>query len=322
MGYWGWRRLCSVFVSVWVVGCSITHPSAPTALPTLSPSPTLVTHTATRPSLATPFIPPLDVPPSTATPIYYNVAPGDTLLGIARRFGVGLDALQRANSSLNLNPLMLPVGVPILIPDPPFDAEGQPILATAVPAGLLLDQPTCYPTPTSTVLCLGLVRNSSAQPVGRVNLRVRLLRADGSLLADSETGLEQAVVPPGSSAPYRAQFAAQWREYSAAWTVLRSADPMPSGAWFVLLLEREDVQREADRYVVAALLRNTNSQPVHLRRAVLTLLDGAGQVTGYRVVPLDQRIEAGGALALQLEARAQSAPAHHQLYVEAETLAD
>jgi LysM repeat protein len=322
MGYWGWRRLCTVFVSVWVVGCSITHPSAPTALPTLPPLPTLIIHAATLTPLATSFVPPLDVPLPTTTPIRYSVVPGDTLLGIARRFGVGLDALRMANSSLDLDPLALPVGQAILIPDPPFDASGQPILATAVPSGLLINQPTCYPTPTSTVLCLGLVHNSSVQPVGRVNLRVRLLRADGSLLADGDTGLEQAVIPANSSAPYHARFAAEWRDYSAVWSVLLSADTMPLHVWVTLLPEREDLRREAERYTVAALLRNTNPQPVQLRRAVLTLLDGAERVVGYRVLPLDQQVAVGETLALQLSAQAQSTAARHLLHVEAEILPD
>ncbi|MBL8163963.1 MAG: LysM peptidoglycan-binding domain-containing protein [Anaerolineae bacterium] len=322
MGYWGWRRLCTVFVSVWVVGCSITHPSAPTALPTLPPLIPLITHSATRAPLSTPFVPPLDVPLPISTPIYYSVAPGDTLLGIARRFGVGLEALRVANDTLELDPLALPVGQLILIPDPPFDASGQPILATAVPTGLQLGQPTCYPTPTNTVLCLGLVHNSSTQPVSRVNLRVRLLRADGSLLADGETGLEQAVIPAESSAPYHAQFAAQWRDYSAAWVVLRSADVMTMDDWVVLLLEREDVRHEADRYTVAALLRNTNPYPARVRRAVLTVLDSSGNVAGYRVLPLEQHVAAGEALALQLSAQAQSPPARHLLYVEAEAVRD
>jgi len=52
MGYWGWRPLVfSVFISVWVIGCSSTQTNAPTSTPTVLP---LITLTLRTPTTLTP----------------------------------------------------------------------------------------------------------------------------------------------------------------------------------------------------------------------------------------------------------------------------
>ena len=52
MGYWGWRPLVfSVFISVWVIGCSSTQTDAPTTTPTVLP---LITLTLRTPMTFTP----------------------------------------------------------------------------------------------------------------------------------------------------------------------------------------------------------------------------------------------------------------------------
>src|SRR5262245_28402316 len=101
MGYWGWRRLVAAFISVWVVGCSTTHESAPTLPSTKLP---LVTLTAQPSSSPTPQLilesSPVAPAPIAPTPIVYTVQPGDTLLQIALRFGVDLAVLQAANGGI------------------------------------------------------------------------------------------------------------------------------------------------------------------------------------------------------------------------------
>lgn len=83
-------------VRVIAVKCKITLPEADTAPPGMPP----------------PTTPP-EMPPSKRTE--YVVQPGDTMFSIARRFGVSLDVLIRANPQVT-NPDMIIAGEIIIIP--------------------------------------------------------------------------------------------------------------------------------------------------------------------------------------------------------------
>src|SRR5262249_16017181 len=157
-----------------------------------------------------------------STPTHYTIQVGDTLLGIAAQFGVPYEALKAANA--DLDPLALPVNQSIVVPNPQFDSVGTPILPTNTPAQLELPSPTCYPSPTGTIRCRGWVANNILQPVERVTLHVRLLRRDGSILAEGNIGIEQGIIPTGGSAPYRILFSVNWLEYASALVTLQSAD--------------------------------------------------------------------------------------------------
>src|SRR5215470_14609477 len=100
MGYWGLRHVCAAFVSVWVVGCSITHDAAPTLPPTRLPPVTLTMQISSETSPPPTPIPPPASPTPEPTAIVYSVQPGDTLLAIAVQYGVELKDLQAANPPL------------------------------------------------------------------------------------------------------------------------------------------------------------------------------------------------------------------------------
>ena len=77
--------------------------SAPaSATPTASPSPSQTPSATPAPTAtATPAPTPAPTAAPAPTPTTYTVQPGDNLIGIAQRFGVTPDALQRANSISN-----------------------------------------------------------------------------------------------------------------------------------------------------------------------------------------------------------------------------
>ncbi len=77
----------------------------------------------------------------------------------------------------------------------------------ATPFPLLLESPTCYETPAGSVWCLGLVRNELTVPVDQVVVRVYLVKADGTPLAEQDVRVARSVLPPGGISPYRALFA-------------------------------------------------------------------------------------------------------------------
>jgi LysM repeat protein len=72
------------------------------------------------------------LPTATATPVIYIIQPGDTLSGIAQRFGVSLEELQNANGIDDPN--VIKVNQKLIIPGP------TPVVTATVP-------PTITPTP-------------------------------------------------------------------------------------------------------------------------------------------------------------------------------
>ncbi|MBL8153995.1 MAG: LysM peptidoglycan-binding domain-containing protein [Anaerolineae bacterium] len=317
MGYWGWRRILAVFVSVWVVGCTTTHDAAPTALPTESLSITLVAYLSTAPPpTSAPSLPPL-TPQPTATPARYTIQPSDTLAEIARSFGVDLEVLQAANA--DLDPRALPVGHEIVIPGPAFNAAGEPILPTAAPLLLALPPPNCSPLTTGSVVCLGEVINTAAVPVERVTVSVQVIGRDGQILAAAESGLEQRLLLPGSAAPYRVLFHIDWEQFAGAAVTIHTADAAPGAeAWFALPEPRGVQSVYANSaYHVWASIHGAEAVTLRLARAVLTLYDAAGRVTGYRIFPLNADVLPGTDYPLELRIPAPSIPAYHSLLVEA-----
>jgi hypothetical protein len=209
----------------------------------------------------------------------------------------------------------------MMIPNPPFNADGSPRLATSTPAPLVLLPPACHPTATDGILCLGRILNTRENGVERVNLALQLLRGDGSLLAQGNAGVEQMYIPAGGSAPYRALFKAEWNEYSGASVWLQNAEAGNADPDRYIVLDIQDQQAWWDdgRYVVSANLHNPAAENVQLLQAVLTVEDASGQIVGYRVLPLDGALAAGADYPFEISVMA-IAPTTHTLYVEAEKM--
>ncbi|MBI5666380.1 MAG: LysM peptidoglycan-binding domain-containing protein [Chloroflexi bacterium] len=292
MGYWGWRPLAAIFVSVWVVGCSATHDEAPTLPPSAPPRVTLTVRVPiTPPPLIAQTIPtPTTVPYTSPTPLVYVVQQGDTLLSVARQFGVPVTVLETANPGLD--PRSLQIGQMLIIPNPQFNSAGSPILPTPTPLPLPLFPPTCYDLPTNRIVCLGRVENPLRQPIGRVTVWVTLVDRDGLRLAEADAGVEQSVIPAGQSAPYRLLLQADWRDFGGATAALRSAEPAKTASVYPAIEDERGLWVNG-RYSLSARLRNPSAQAMRLERAVLTLNNRAGQITGYRVVPLRRILNAG-----------------------------
>ncbi len=159
----------------------------------------------------------------TPTPLYYTVREGDTLLGLALRFGIPLEALQKANPGLNPN--AMPVGATVVIP---LDPTYMPQLPTPTPpATVVLSRAWCYPAGDGGAWCFALVRNLSAEVRLHVAARLQVL-----LWGDGTTPyLRQALMrslalhlPPGQTLPLVAYleppWARQWETRADLWRAL------------------------------------------------------------------------------------------------------
>jgi LysM repeat protein len=327
MGYWGWRPLVMlVFISVWITGCSINNQTAATIPPTQYPLVTLTvllraspTASATPLPSTTPTKSPPITPYASPTPMAYTVQPGDTLLTIALYFGIDVAVLQAANG--DIEPLNLRSGQTLLIPNPRNDMDGHPILITATPSPLLALPPTCYPTTTNNTLCLGQITNTLNYPVERVSMNIQLLNPNGNLIEEHSVGVDQGIIPPGASAPYRALFTTPYDEKFSAVSWLRSADAaLRIKERFVELQITEQAGAlKQGRYQLSATLYNADTQPAQRPRVVLTLYDQAGHVAGYRVFESATPLNPGDHLPVDIEVMPQGNADQftHRLYVEA-----
>ena len=295
MGYWGWRPLVvCAFISVWVVGCNIVTESAPSLSPTPSPRVTLTVRQIAPPT-------------GTASPSPV----GD----VALRFGVDVNSLEAANP--RLDPGALQPGQTLVIPPAP----GGTSTPTATPPALTLAPPTCYETPVDGILCLGAVDNSLDHAIEQVQLLVQIVRADGGVIADQTVDVEQALIPAGQFAPYRAVFDASPRDFSRARAQLQRADPapVPDTRFVPVSVENQSGHEENGRFVITASLHNQGIQAAQAIRLVATLRDAAGRVIGYRVMRAADSLAAGESIPMRVEIVPQIADAQptYTLYVEA-----
>ena len=128
----------------------LTPPTrVPTKAPTSTPTPT-PTHTPMPTNTSTPVPPPPITPTTERQTILYVVQPGDTLFGIALRYGVTVQALREAN---NVNPTALRVGQTLKIETQqsaltPSPTSGAP--TATLPAPTKIPSPTAPPVPLPT----------------------------------------------------------------------------------------------------------------------------------------------------------------------------
>ena len=95
-----------------------------------------------------------ETPLPTPTPFTYTVQSGDTISGIALKFGVSIDNLQAANPETPPNAMS--VGTVLNIPSNPENPSGEP---TPTPASFSIRQIECYPTSNNGMWCFVLVHN-------------------------------------------------------------------------------------------------------------------------------------------------------------------
>src|SRR6185436_12844890 len=99
----------------------------------------------------------------TPTPVVHVVEKGDTLVGIAVKYGISVEALQAENN--NVQPEFLSIGAVLLIP---FSEDSLKIVIsqpTSTPVPVELGPVACYPTATHSLYCFVAARNLNTTPV-------------------------------------------------------------------------------------------------------------------------------------------------------------
>lgn len=280
VGWWlGW------LLAGTLVACQTATPApapTPTATRPLPPRyvPPTPTETPTPPSwpTGTPALP-------TPTPLYYTIQEGDTLLGLALRFGIPLEALKQANP--NLNPEAMPVGATVVIP---LDPTYMPQLPTPTPPSwLVLGPVTCYPEGMGGAWCFSLVRNLGPQARLHVAAQLQVLswgqEATPYVRQALLTSLALAL-PPGRTLPLVAYLDPPWAERWQARASLWRALPLTNQAWEQRFAPVEMAYQVVEQGPASLWARVVVSwqvePPASWVRLVLWGLDSRGWVAGAR----------------------------------------
>mgnify|MGYP000053032336 CR=1 FL=1 len=300
------------FVVLAVVGGACAAPPAPASpTATLWPAPSTGA-TSTRPApAATPVIIASPTPPP--TPVTHVVQAGETLIGLAVRYGLSLEALQQANPGVR--PEALSVGAVLIIPA--GDGSGGPSRPSAgsapTPMPLTLSAPACAPTPSGVLYCFVEARNPGEVALEAVTARITLAGADGLPLADAMALPGLDVIPPGGALPLAAVFpdpppagqvAATGASVAAAYPL---ADLTARYVRLEAVVETNGAAGEAWR--AAGVVRNVDERAAGTVRLLLVLYDAAGAVVGFRQATLDAGLAAGEAARFDLSALAVAGPA-------------
>jgi len=141
----------------------------------------------------------LDVPETplpSATPFSYEVKAGDTLSGIALKFGVSLDDLAAENP--DVSPNSMSIGTTLRIPS----GRANPSSAgTPTPVPVPVKQVECYPSADQGLGCFVLVFNDSDASLENLSAQVSLLDTGGTSVANAIAILPLNILPPGSALP-------------------------------------------------------------------------------------------------------------------------
>jgi hypothetical protein len=196
-----------------LAACAQSTTSLPPYTPTIegvlapyhSPTPS---HTPVLPT-ELPVVPVTPAP--TATPFTHKVVKGDTMLGIALKYGVSLDDLKAANP--DVDPGFLVIDSLLVIP-----LEGQipSVLPTPTPLAVLWRAPSCYPTGEGGVWCFIRVENNLPVAVENLSAWIGLFGPQGDNFASQVAIAPLNIIQPGQVLPLMAYFSPP---VEAGWTV-------------------------------------------------------------------------------------------------------
>ena len=266
-----------------------------TVTPTDTPRPTATRRATYTPVPATPSDTP--TPTVTPTPIIYVIQKGDTLIPIARKFGITVQAIQEANGISD--PRRLRIGQEIIIP--PKEGTGEPTaVPSPTPVALRIQGLGFHRTPSDSMWCLGEVANLSGQPAEEVQIEVSLHDEQGQLLTLGAAFTQLDILAPGGRAPFAVLFSAAPASFAQYQTRILAGVPSTHlGPRYPELAVEEDHGEWLDdnNYRVKGRVHNTGGADAERVAVVVTLYDEEDHVVGARTVEIAAELFLVGATA-------------------------
>lgn len=246
------------------------------------------------PAPATPR--PTRTPTPTATPFVYKVQVGDSLSVIAQRFGVTVGELQQENE----------------IPDASFVVAGEDlIIPEPSQAGAVWGSSRPTPTPITfshqnllfsftsrgSLWVLGEMLNTSSETLEQVQVGIKLLDEEETVLAEGGAHALLSLVGPGESAPFSILFTEAPRSFSNYIVYPLSGVPAHEGGYYKdLVVESLSIAGErSSSHTITGLVRNVGAEEATDVQIVLTAYDALDRVVATRRVRPDNDVIAPGA---------------------------
>lgn len=148
-------------------------------------------------------------PAISPTPISYLIIAGDTLLGLAERNAISLDALLLANPGIDAR--FLSIGQEIFIPL----AEGSLESSAAVAPDIALNEgnTTCFASVAGELWCFFLVENNQADAVENATAQIQLRSSSGEIISQKDAFGQIQKLDSGEKMP----LIAYWNAAPSGW---------------------------------------------------------------------------------------------------------
>lgn len=285
------------FITLLLTACARPTEPATTATATVPLTPY---STATQPAQQT-AAPTADLtlaetatalPSPTSTPRVYSIVEGDTLLGIAYRFGISLEEILAANPAVDPN--FLTIGNQIILP---ASAQDTVTPAEPTPVPLTINQPDCLEDATGGAWCYAWVENETNIALENVIVQINL-RMSNSTEPASELALTPlSLLLPGEKLPALGYFI-QYQASAQAEAELVSALPISEVASRYLehTIEIENIlygSTSDSAQIKGAVIAGAGQVDARLVRIAALAFNQQGQLVGFRQVELDGPLPAG-----------------------------
>lgn len=216
----------------------------------------------------------------TPTIFTYTIVQGDTLSGIAQRFGIKLDALLAANPGIQL--AVLAIGTTLTIPTGD-EIPGEP---TPTPVSLQVLQARCWPETDGGAWCFALVHNDYAQTLENISAQFTLLDSNGKELASQSAFALLNTFPPGQYLPLAVHFPPLVQiNVSVRVQMLSAIRLLPGDARYLQVVAANtlvSIEASGRTAQVTGRVRLTGTGTANTLWVLATAYDGAGNVVGVR----------------------------------------
>jgi len=279
-----------VWVTFWAVlvmsGCGhIVARQAPT--PTSVASPTKMTvkrPTTATPKSATPVPTPTFTP--SPTPIIHTIQKGDTLLGIANKYGVTVQSLQETNGILD--PRRLQLGQELIVPQDDLARTGGAPTATPTPVAYAIENVGFYHTSFGSLWFLGEVYNTTSEPIEQVQILVTLQTEGYVDLSQSSAFTVLDFMGPGVRSPFAVLFSNPPDEFDRYQVIALAGVTRthPGKAYDGVSVIRYFGQPQGDTLAIRGDVKNTGASNAEAITIVATGYDSGNRVVAIRAVDL------------------------------------
>ncbi|MBN1579608.1 MAG: LysM peptidoglycan-binding domain-containing protein [Anaerolineae bacterium] len=289
---------CVVVGAVAVTGCSsyvVTEITLPPPTPTATAQVRLVTATLRATATVVPATPlPTATATATATAVVHVIEQGDTLLDLAVRYDVSVQALIEVNDILD--PRALVVGETLIIPSDDGNVFGLQDTPTPTPMPLDIINMAFHQTPVGSLWCMGEVENERDQGLEFVQVRVSLHNAQGDPVDMASAFITTEIVPAHGTAPFAILLPnAALGRFASYQVVILSAEPLTHWGQ-----RHRDVAVETDSWemqdgilTVQSTIKNTGQVDAQDIQIVITCYDRDGVMVGVRRAQASPFLAAG-----------------------------